>query len=284
VPKKKKTASSSLSEDELAELYWAYEHLEHPSLGARMSAVLATPIEEGIKLLPKGWQKNLDKAVQASVCQVLKTNLSNQPLLPAEASYWSYKFLAGGIGAVGGFFGPLTLLAELPVVTVLMLRAIADVARAEGEDVSSPETRLACAQVFAFGGRTKDDNAADLGYYGLRATLGLHFERDVLEYMAGSSGPHIPAAINIVRSIAARFGVVITDRAAAKMVPVAGALSGAALNLIFMNHYQNVARGHFILRRLERTHGIETIRSAYEAAGEQEKDVEQSPFATVDGW
>ena len=53
--------SSVLSEDELAEIKWAYDHLEHPSLGARLSAVLATPIEEGLKLLPKTWQGNLDK-------------------------------------------------------------------------------------------------------------------------------------------------------------------------------------------------------------------------------
>ena len=48
-------ATSVFSEDELAELKWAYEHLEHPSLGARLSSVLATPIEEGMKLLPKSF-------------------------------------------------------------------------------------------------------------------------------------------------------------------------------------------------------------------------------------
>ena len=196
----------------------------------------------------------------------------------------THKFLATGLGAVGGFFGPLTLLAELPLVTILMLRAIADVARSEGEDLTSAETRMACAQVFAYGGRTKEDNAADLGYYGIRTTLGIHFERDIIEFATTAEGPHIPVTIDVMRAIAARFGVVISDRAAAKMVPIAGAASGAALNLLFMNHYQNVARGHFILRRLERLHGMDPVREAYEALAEQEKEDEKAPFASVEGW
>ena len=44
---------------EMEQLRWAYVHLEHPSLAARMSAVLAVPVEEGIKLLPKKWQNRL---------------------------------------------------------------------------------------------------------------------------------------------------------------------------------------------------------------------------------
>ena len=277
--------SSVLSEDELAEIKWAYDHLEHPSLGARLSAVLATPIEEGLKLLPKTWQGNLDKIAQISIRQVLKINLSTEMTSSsARSRFWSHKFIAAGVGAVGGFFGPLTLVAELPIVTVLILHAIADVARIEGEDLSDPEARMACAQVFAFGGRTKDDNAADLGYYGLRATLGLHFERDILEFAAGASGPHIPVTINFIRSVAARFGVVISDRVAARMVPIAGSASGATLNLIFINHYQSVARGHFILRRLERKHGAELVQQAYERFAKLESSGEDSAFASVHGW
>ena len=277
--------ASAISEDELKEIKWAYDHLEHPSLGARLSAVLATPIEEGIKILPKTWQSNLDKIAQVSISQVLKVNLASELTpVPARSRFWTHKFMAAGIGAVGGFFGPLTLLAELPIVTILILRAIADVARAEGEDLSSPEARMACAQVFAFGGRTKDDNAADLGYYGLRATLCLHFERDILEFAAGSSGPHIPVTIDFVRSIAARFGVVISDRVAARMVPIAGSATGATLNLIFVNHYQSVARGHFILRRLERRHGAEPVREAYQRFANIESRDQDSAFASVHGW
>ena len=43
-----------------------------------------------------------------------------------------------------------------------------------------------------------------------------------------------------------------------------GAAGGAAVNLIFINHFQDMARGHFTVRRLERKYGEEMIRSEYE--------------------
>lgn len=275
---------TELSELELSELRWAHTHLEHPSLAARLSAVLAVPIEEGIKILPSNWRKQLDKAVKLSISQALKYEF--MPLtrgLSPTASAWTHKILVTGTGVFSGFTGPLTLLAELPVTTLLMLNSIADIARSQGEDLTRAEARYACVQVLALGGRTQDDNAADLGYYGLRLTLGLHFERDILEFAAGATGPHIPAAINVIRSISARFGVVISDQAAVKMVPVVGALSGASLNLIFMNHYQDVAKGHFIVRRLERKHGTEIVKNTYTRLEEEEKE-KNKEFSPVMGW
>jgi hypothetical protein len=208
--------------------------------------------------------------------------MSMASLEQTSAQTWSHRFLAAGTGAVGGFFGPLATLAELPFTTTVILRSIADIARSEGEDLSNRDTRIACVQVFALGARTKEDDAADLGYYGLRLTLGLHFERDIMEYAANAKGPHIPAFIELTRAIAARFGVVISDKAAAQLVPIAGGLTGALLNLIFVQHYQDVARGHFILRRLERLHGPERIRNEYQRLMEEESKAEE--FSPVEGW
>jgi len=36
-----------------------------------------------------------------------------------------------------------------------------------------------------------------------------------------------------------------------------------ARNLLYMGHFQDVARGHFIVRRLERASGAETVGTAY---------------------
>lgn len=277
-------ANAMLSDEELVELRWAHQHLEHPSLAARLTSRLATPIEEGLSLLPKAWRRRLDKAAEASIGQSLRLAIASMSSIEASSAYpWLHKFVAVGAGAAGGFLGPVTLLAELPVTTVLMLRAIADIARSEGEDLAQTDARLACVQVFALGGRTRDDEDADLGYYGIRIALGLHFEQDILEYAAGASGPHIPAVIQMIRAISARFGVVISDKAAAQMVPIAGALSGAMLNLIFMNHYQDVARGHFIVRRLERQHGADLIRHAYQQLTDDEAEAEKE-FSPVEGW
>jgi hypothetical protein len=42
-----------------------------------------------------------------------------------------------------------------------------------------------------------------------------------------------------------------------------GAVGGATVNVIFMNHFQQVAQGHFTVRRLERECGPETVRLHY---------------------
>jgi len=44
---------------------------------------------------------------------------------------------------------------------------------------------------------------------------------------------------------------------------VVGALGGAAISTLFMNHYQDMGRGHFIVRRLDRPHGQDEIRRLY---------------------
>lgn len=270
------------------ELVWSYKQLEHPSLAARLSDVIASPIGEGIKLLPRDWRKQIDRSVEISMKRAFEIALFSlrepreaQP--PRPPSSLSHRLAVAGTGAIGGFFGPLSTLAELPVATTLMMRSIADIAVSEGEHLrDDADARLACVQVFALGGRTRDDEDAEVGYYGMRITLGFHFE-NVLEYIGKTDGPHIPGIINIVRAVAARFGVVVSDKFAAQMVPVAGALSGAALNVIFMQHYQSVARGHFIVRRLERTYGAERIRDAYRHLAEIER-AEDRAFSPIEGW
>lgn len=269
------------------ELIWSYRQLEHPSFAARLSDVIASPIGEGIKLLPRDWRKRIDRGVEVSMMQAFELALlslrDNPEARPSAAATLSHKLAAAGFGAVGGFFGPLSTLAELPFTTTLMMRSIADIAASEGERLrADPHARLACVQVFALGGRTRDDEDAEVGYYGMRLALGLHFE-SLVEYVGKGSGPHIPGIINLVRVIAARFGVVLTDKFAAQMVPIAGAMSGAGLNLIFMQHYQSVARGHFIIRRLERTYGEERVRDAYARLAELER-AEVSEFSPIEGW
>jgi hypothetical protein len=71
--------------------------------------------------------------------------------------------------------------------------------------------------------------------------------------------------LRLVTAIASRFGIVISEQAAAKAVPVVGAAGGAAINVLFMDHFQDMARGHFIVRRLEAKHGTAIVRAAYES-------------------
>jgi hypothetical protein len=72
-----------------------------------------------------------------------------------------------------------------------------------------------------------------------------------------------PAIARLVGAIASRFGVVVSEQAAAKAIPVIGAASGAVINILFIDHFQDMARGHFIIKRLEAKYGTGTVESAY---------------------
>ncbi len=75
-----------------------------------------------------------------------------------------------------------------------------------------------------------------------------------------------PAVARLVGAIATRFGVVVSEEVAAKAVPVLGAVGGSVVNVIFMDHFQHMARGHFIVRRLEKKYGVEEVKLRYEQA------------------
>jgi hypothetical protein len=272
----------ALSEEDAEDLRWAHRHLEHPSLAARLSNAVGSPIEQGFKLLPKRWYRGLRSATESSIRRSLDLAVSTmEPVPPKAAHLGLHKLMVVGTGAAGGFFGPVGLLVELPVTTTLILRSIADIAHQQGEDLGNVETRLACMQVFALGARSRDDDASETGYYGLRALLAFHFS-SMLDYTGGKQIV-IPAGVNVVRAIAARFGIVVSDKAAAQMVPVAASVSAAVLNLIFLQHFQDVACGHFIVRRLERKYGSGMIKAAYGRLTRQEKRAEPE-FSPVEGW
>jgi len=73
------------------------------------------------------------------------------------------------------------------------------------------------------------------------------------------------ALSRVLEAAASRFGVVITEKVAAQSVPVLGAVTGAALNTLFMSHFQAVARGHFVVQQLEARYGSEAVQQRYES-------------------
>ena len=43
------------------------------------------------------------------------------------------------------------------------------------------------------------------------------------------------------------------------------AATAAAVNVLFINHFQDMATGHFTVRRLERKYGPEAVKEVYAA-------------------
>ena len=288
------TGETMLSDADLAALRRAVQALERPSLAARLSAAAGAPLDIIGRSLPAPVTEVVSRSTEAAMRGALRVALATLPrteLAPAAAGETlgtatakaesritrllgsgdaKHKAYAALSGAIGGAFGLSTLAVELPVSTTLMLRSIAEIAREAGEDLETPEGALACVQVFALGGRAPAVTEAgsaltESGYFAVRAALAKTLA-EATRY-AGSKtllDQSAPALIRFTAQIAARFGLVVSQKVAAQAVPILGAFGGAAVNTAFMNHFQATARAHFTVRRLERAYGPAAVRAAYE--------------------
>jgi hypothetical protein len=255
-----------LSHDELRDLARAKSLLERPGLAVRLAHYVGSPLEKGFALLPKNWNRVVNQAAHAALLKALGVTVATMGRAPRRSSReWLHKIAAGASGGIGGIFGLAALPIELPLSTAIMLRSIADVARSEGHDLSNMETRLACLEVFALGGLEENPEAAQSAYWATRTALSQTLS-EAASHLArkGVVSESAPAIARFIAQIAARFGVVVSEEVAAKAVPILGAVGGGMINVMFITHFQNMARGHFIILRLESARGQETIRAAYQ--------------------
>jgi EcsC protein family len=255
----------NLSAEDGEALRRAKSLLEHPSLAAKITSIIGIPIEKGFALLPAKWSEVVTYATGTALEQALNVALLTVDDRGIRASSDRlHKIAVAASGAAGGLFGLPVLAVELPVSTTVMLRSIADIARSEGERLTSPEAKLACLEVFAFGGPSAGDNATKTGYFAIRASLARAVSEAVQHLsQKGVAQEGAPAIVRFIAQVASRFGVTVSEKLAAQAVPMIGAVGGALINSVFMDHFQDMARGHFIIRRLERTYNPELIKNAY---------------------
>lgn len=256
-----------IEEKELEDLKRAVEILENPSFIMRLTEYVGQPVEKAIDFLPQAATGKIYGIVNATVGKLLSMAIKTiDSGGSGRASTRTHKIATGVSGAIGGAFGLPALALELPISTSIILRSIADIARSEGEQINQIESRMACLEVFALGGRSDEDDGSETGYYAVRAALAKAVS-DAAKFIAqkGIADKSAPVIVRLIAMLASRFGAVVTEKMAAQAVPVIGALGGAAINLLFVDHFQDVARGHFIVRRLERVHGKEAVQVAYES-------------------
>ncbi len=250
---------------DLDDLLLARSLLENPGLAVKITAFLGAPLERGFALLPWGWSEG----VAASTRKALELVFHSAVLTLGKGSESSaanvlHKFMVAGTGAVGGFWGLPALIVELPVSTSLMMRSIVDIARSEGQVITDPQMKIACLEVFAFGGTGKADDTAEAGYFAVRAALAKTVADASQHIATGGLTKHTaPPLVRLLSQISTRFGIQVSEKLAAQAIPIIGAVGGALINTLFMDHFQNIARGHFIILRLENTYGPEVIRWEY---------------------
>jgi len=253
------------SECDLNDLRMAKTRLEYPSLTAKLADLVGKPIEAGLRLLPKNWNKRVGEATETALFKGLAFSIRTMGKAGTRPSHdWLHKLLVVGSGAAAGAVGFYSLVVELPFSTCVMLRSIADIARSEGHDISLVEVRLACLEVLALGGKSARDDSVETGYWTVRGALAKSLS-EVAGHLAkkGLTQEGAPPLARFITAIASRFSAVITEEAAAMAVPIVGAVSGGAINYLFMNHFQDMARGHFVVKRLEAKYGTTLVEKTY---------------------
>jgi hypothetical protein len=239
----------------LAELSQAMERLEDGGgLVVRLADVVGGAMGRGMRFGTRslGIVPGAQAAVQSVVEVALKRAFDIAVLrLGKQGQVEQSKRLAGPLvflsGAVGGFIGMGGFVPDAAVTSLTIMREIARIAVEEGEDLSDPDARAACLQVFALNAGQKGSAEPEASYFSARFV------------MQGR-----PVAM-LLADVARRFGVTLSQKFAMQAVPVLGAVAGASLNASFLGHYRDLARAHFTIRRLERRFGEAAVRQAAEA-------------------
>ena len=195
-------------------------------------------VEDGLKLLPKGTRGQIEDAARKALEQSYDwAGRSRRGLGARVTGDRAHKVLGTISGALGGLGGLPTALAELPVATTFIFRAVQGVATQYGEDPTSDETRLNCLAVFGAGGPGEADDGIDTAFLGARLSL---------------TGP---ALNKLIAKVAPKFAATLSQKLATQAVPLIGAAAGAGTNFAFMDYYTEIAHVHFGLRQLARDHG-----------------------------
>lgn len=255
-----------ISSEDVEQLRVAKNILENPGITAKLTNLLGAPIEKGFDLLPNNWREKVSVATREALMVALKGALLTMgPSTEKAYPYW-HKLAVTLSGGAGGVFGLPALVIELPISTTIMLRSIADIGRSHGEVLSTAQSQIACLEVFALGGPSKYDNASESGYFAVRSALA-RAVTEASEYLAEKTilEEGAPALVRLIATIAARFQVQVSEKAAAMVIPIIGAIGGGGINLLFIDHFQDMSHGHFFVKKLERKYGPELVRMTYES-------------------
>lgn len=259
-----------LTAEDQAALNLAVQFLEEENFLVRVTSYVGAPIEKGLSKLPKPVQKVIgevtENALSAALWTAARTTTDSSP---QESWTKTHKLITTAMGGIGGWFGLPGTAVEIPMTTVIIMRSILDIARSEGADISTPEIQVECMNVFAFGGTSDSDDSAESSYFAARSGL-VAVGKRAASYLASGPGKkkmaeYVAKFTAYLAKIAGRYAPVIAEKVAAQSVPIIGAVGGAIMNLAFTDHFQDKARGHFVVLRLEKQYGAEAVREEYES-------------------
>lgn len=203
-------------------------------------------LEAEFERLPPRLRARAERWVHAALTRALR--LSRLGRLAPATGPAGPRALVVLAGAAGGLGGPATALAELPVTVTLILHAIACEAEAQGFDTARPAVQAEILRVMAERGPMPSDDGLDLAFLGARLAV----TGAAVQALAGTLAP--------------RLAAILARAAGPRAVPVLGAVSGAALNALYLEQYRAVAAVRFGLIRLSARHGAGPVMQAFAAA------------------
>lgn len=206
-------------------------HSRAGNVGMQVLNVVGGQAENLLEQLPEGVREQLESRTEQALAIAMGVAQGSRRMVGTQPG-WLNRTITTAMGAAGGFGGLPSALAELPVTTTILLRAIQDVASEYDFDPAEIGVRFDCIKVFASAGPLEHDDGADLAFLSTRVAV---------------TGKAMQALIS---RVAPRFSVVLGQKLAAQTVPVLGMAAGAATNYAFTSYYQQMAHVHFGLRRL----------------------------------
>ena len=228
-------------EVELLGLAYAHDRAGGPLL--RLVNKLGGGIEAQLARLPAGVRVEIERVVTAALIRA--HGLAAAGRYAPDLGPKGATFAAMAAGAVGGAAGLAGSLVELPLTITVILHAIRAEAQAAGYNPDDPAIRLTCVAVFAAGSPLHGDDGVNTAFLSARmAVAGGGFQR-------------------ILAVVVPRLSLIFGEKLALQAVPLVGAVTGAALNAMFLTYYREMARIRFRLLRLAETHGAEAVLTGF---------------------
>lgn len=217
----------------------ALRHKKAGGVGLQVLNLVGGQAENLLERLPDPVKNRLEGATEQALHGALRAAAHTRGIVPDQKS-WLNTAVTTAMGAMGGAGGLPTALAELPVTTTVLLRAIQGIAAEHGFDANREDIQKECLMVFSSAGPLSGDDGADMAFLTARVTLtGVTVHR-------------------LIANIAPKLATVLGQKLAAQTVPIIGAAAGAATNYAYTSYYQEMAHVHFGLLKIAQETDLET--------------------------
>ncbi|HKL05500.1 MAG TPA: EcsC family protein [Roseovarius sp.] len=209
----------------------AARHARASNAGIQVLNLIGGQAEGLLDRLPPTVRGRLNTATEQALVHAMEAAQRSRGVV-ADSPGWMTRAVTTAMGAAGGWGGLPTAMAELPITTTILLRAIQDVALEHGFSPQDQGVRFDCVQVFAAAGPLDHDDGADIAFLSTRVAV---------------TGATVHG---LIARVAPRLATVLGQKLAAQTIPVLGAAAGAATNYAYTSYYQQMAHVHFGLRGL----------------------------------